>query len=210
MLEQILAQTDSNNPPTLFLHACCAPCSSYVLAYLSHYFRITLFFYNPNIAPEAEYLHRLAELQRLITQLPLEHPVSIVNGEYVPQRFFELAKGLEQEPERGLRCQKCIAHRLEATIQQAKLQQADYVTTTLSISPHKDALFINTTGAELAEAYGVSWLYADFKKKGGYLQSIALSKEYQLYRQDFCGCVYSRMQREAEKQNTTGTASKET
>ena len=117
---------------------------------------------------------------------------------------------LEQEPERGLRCQKCIAHRLEATIQQAKLQQADYVTTTLSISPHKDALFINTTGAKLAETYGVSWLYADFKKKGGYLQSIALSKEYQLYRQDFCGCVYSRMQREAEKQNTTGTASKET
>ena len=164
----------------------------------------------PNIAPEAEYLHRLAELQRLITQLPLEHPVSIVSGEYVPQRFFELAKGLEQEPERGLRCQKCIAHRLEATIQQAKLQQADYVTTTLSISPHKDALFINTTGAKLAETYGVSWLYADFKKKGGYLQSIALSKEYQLYRQDFCGCVYSRMQREAEKQNTTGTASKET
>lgn len=108
MLEQILAQTDSNNPPTLFLHACCAPCSSYVLAYLSHYFRITLFFYNPNIAPEAEYLHRLAELQRLITQLPLEHPVSIVNGEYVPQRFFELAKGLEQEPERGLRCQNAL------------------------------------------------------------------------------------------------------
>ena len=97
MLEQILAQTDSNNPPTLFLHACCAPCSSYVLAYLSHYFRITVFFYNPNISPEAEYLHRLAELQRRITPLPLEHPVSIVNGDYVPPRFLELSKGLDQE-----------------------------------------------------------------------------------------------------------------
>lgn len=192
--DAILAGLPEDRVPTLFLHACCAPCSSYVLEYLNRYFAITLFFYNPNIAPEAEYLHRKAELKRLMQQLPLEHPVEVLDGDYEPERFFALAKGLEQEPERGMRCQKCIRHRLEETFRVASLrvEKPDFVCTTLTISPHKDASFINTAGAELAQQYGVPWLFSDFKKKGGYQRSIVLSREYDLYRQSFCGCVYSK------------------
>ncbi|MGN0592733.1 MAG: epoxyqueuosine reductase QueH [Ruminococcus sp.] len=199
-MEQILGHLPPDRVPMLFLHACCAPCSSYVLETLSRFFSIRLFFYNPNIMPEEEYRYRLSELRRLIAQMPLQHPVSVMDGTYAPERFLALAKGYEQEPERGERCRKCIAHRLEETFRTAAREGADYVTTTLSISPHKDALFINETGAELAEQYGVPWLYSDFKKKGGYLRSIALSQEYALYRQDFCGCVYSRAAREQQKQ----------
>lgn len=184
--------------PVLFLHACCAPCSSYVLEYLSRYFAITLFFYNPNIAPEEEYLHRKAELKRLVQEMPLGHPVKIVDGDYFPERFYGLAKGLEREPERGFRCQRCIRHRLEETFRAAaELENTpDFVCTTLTISPHKDAPFINETGRVLAEQYGVPWLFSDFKKKGGYQRSIVLSREYDLYRQNFCGCVYSKQNSE--------------
>ena len=199
--EQILAALPEERVPTLFLHACCAPCSSYVLEYLSRYFAITLFFYNPNIAPETEYLHRKEELKRLVREMPLAHTVTVVDGDYVPERFYALAKGLEQLPERGLRCQNCIGHRLEETFRQAAAQtvQPDFVCTTLSISPHKDAVFINETGKQLAAQYGVKWLTADFKKKGGYQRSIVLSREYDLYRQNFCGCVYSKQA--AEQRN---------
>ncbi len=177
-----------------------------MLEYLSRYFAITLFFYNPNISPEAEYLHRKAELCRLVQELPLGNPVTVVDGDYLPERFYALAKGLEQEPERGARCQKCIGHRLEETFRAAAALEIspDFVCTTLTISPHKDAVFINTRGAELAEQYGIPWLPTDFKKKGGYQRSIVLSREYDLYRQNFCGCVYSRLEAERrEKQEAS-------
>lgn len=196
--DRILQHLPQDRVPTLFLHVCCAPCSSYVLEYLSRCFSITLFFYNPNIAPEAEYLHRKAELQRLVREMPLGNPVTVLDGDYFPERFYALAKGLEQEPERGARCQKCIGHRLEETFRTAAQQPQlpDFVCTTLSISPHKDAVFINTAGNALAAQYGISWLPSDFKKKGGYQRSIVLSREYDLYRQNFCGCVYSRLEAE--------------
>lgn len=198
---------DKNTTPTLFLHACCAPCSSYVLEYLSRYFSITLFFYNPNIAPEKEYQHRREELKRLVREMPLVHPVTVIDMDYTPAPFYALAKGLEAEPERGLRCQKCIGHRLEESFRYAAAlpQPPDFVGTTLTISPHKDAPFINQCGEKLAEAYGIPWLFSDFKKKGGYLRSIALSSDYQLYRQAFCGCVYSQL--EAQKRQNSMTSS---
>lgn len=199
-MEQTIKTLPKDRVPVLFLHACCAPCSSYVLETLSRYFSIRLFFYNPNIMPEKEYEYRLSEVRRLISELPLNNPVEVISGEYEPECFLRLAKGLEEEPERGERCRKCIAHRLEETVKAAKEYGADFVTTTLSISPHKDAPFINEAGAELAAKYGAVWLYSDFKKKGGYFRSIELSKEYDLYRQDFCGCVYSKVQREREKE----------
>ncbi|MDD6269860.1 MAG: epoxyqueuosine reductase QueH [Oscillospiraceae bacterium] len=198
-MEQLIKELPEDRVPVLFLHACCGPCSSYVLLTLSRFFHIRLFFYNPNIMPEEEYLYRLSEVRRLVSEMPLENPVEIIEGEYCPQRFTEISKGLELEPERGERCRKCIALRLRETVAQAAAEGADYVTTTLSISPHKDAEFINEKGAMLCEEYGAKWLYSDFKKKGGYLRSIELSKEYALYRQDFCGCVYSRAAREREK-----------
>lgn len=198
-MEQTIKAIPDGDVPVLFLHACCAPCSSYVLEALSRHFEIRLFFYNPNIMPEEEYQYRLSEVKRLISRLPLVNPVTVIDGEYEPERFLSLAKGLENEPERGERCRKCIAHRIEETIKAAAEQDADFVTTTLSISPHKDAPFINEAGSALAEKYGAVWLYSDFKKKGGYKRSIELSKEYELYRQDFCGCVYSKAQREREK-----------
>lgn len=190
----ILAQLPKERIPVLFLHACCAPCSSYVLEYLQQYFAITLFFYNPNIVPQVEYLHRKEELCRLIQEMPHQNAVRVIDGDYVPERFYTLAKGLEQEPERGTRCQKCISHRLEETFLAAVQQpvQPDFVCTTLSISPHKDAYFINEEGERLAKLYGIPWLFSDFKKKGGYQRSIVLSKEYELYRQNYCGCVFSK------------------
>lgn len=202
-MEQIIKRLPADRPPLLFLHACCAPCSSYVLEALSRYFSIRLFFYNPNIFPLEEYRYRLSELRRLVSELSLPNPVEVVDGSYEPARFLALAKGLEQEPERGERCRKCIAHRLEETFQAAALAGADFVTTTLSISPHKDAPFINETGERLSEQYSIPWLYSDFKKKGGYLRSIALSEEHHLYRQDFCGCVYSRAERERQKNQSS-------
>lgn len=198
-LEEIIKKIPEGTIPKLFLHACCAPCSSYVLEYLNQFFNITLFFYNPNIMPEKEYQYRLSELRRLISEISLKNPVSIVNGDWEYKKFIELAKGLEHLPERSERCQRCIKLRLEKTFQVAVNQNADFVTTTLSISPHKDAEFINNTGVLLSSKYNIPWLFSDFKKKGGYLRSIELSKKYELYRQDFCGCVYSRQAREQEK-----------
>lgn len=197
-MEQIISALPSDRVPVLFLHACCAPCSSYVLETLSRYFKIRLFFYNPNIFPEEEYRYRLSEVKRLIAELPLQNPVEVIDGDYFPEQFTELARGLENEPERGERCKRCIALRLRETVIQAANEGADFVTTTLSISPHKDAAFINEKGVELCNKYGAVWLYSDFKKKGGYLRSIELSKEYSLYRQDFCGCVYSKAARMRE------------
>ena len=178
--------------PTLLLHSCCAPCSSYVLEYLSRYFSIVLFYYNPNISPQEEYEKRVAEVRRLLQEMPLAGPVTLTLGDYEPERFFDLAKGHEAEPEGGDRCTLCYRLRLTEAAQAAKDLACDYFTTTLSISPYKNAEKLNTIGAELAKEYGVPYLFSDFKKRNGYKRSIELSREYNLYRQNYCGCVYSR------------------
>ena len=197
MLDKELSElTENGARPSLLLHACCAPCSSYVLEYLSKYFSITLFFFNPNISAKAEYDTRYEELLRLVSEMGLESSVKTVNGDYQPERFFAIAKGLEQLPEGGERCKKCYALRLEEAAKEAALGGFDYFTTTLSISPHKNAEWLNTICASLSQEYGVPYLFSDFKKRGGYLRSCELSEKYGLYRQDFCGCVYSKIERD--------------
>ena len=178
--------------PRLLLHACCAPCSSYCLEYLAQYFSITLFYYNPNIHPAEEYAHRVAEAKRLVQALPVKHPVSFLEGTFDPQAFYDAVKGLEQEPEGGARCEVCYRLRLEEAAKQAKEGGFDYFTTTLSISPLKDADKLNRIGEAFAAEYGVPHLPSNFKKKDGYKRSIELSKLYDLYRQDYCGCVFSK------------------
>lgn len=177
--------------PRLLLHSCCAPCSSYVLEYLSRYFEITVFYYNPNIYPPEEFGKRVEEQKRLIAQLPAEHPISFLDGPYEPERFYEMARGLEQVPEGGARCFKCYRLRLTETAEMACAGKYDYFTTTLSISPLKNAEKLNEIGGQLAKDYGVDYLYSDFKKRNGYKRSTELSREYGLYRQDYCGCEFS-------------------
>ena len=187
--------TEEGRTPRLLLHSCCAPCSSYVLEYLSEYFSITVFYYNPNIYPPEEFGKRVEEQERLIRELPAKHPVSFLEGPYEPERFYEMAKGLEQIPEGGERCFRCYRLRLLETAQMARAGSFDYFTTTLSISPLKNAQKLNEIGARLAEEYGVPYLFSDFKKRNGYKRSTELSAEYGLYRQDYCGCVYSLRER---------------
>lgn len=223
--------------PSLLLHACCAPCSSYCLEYLRQYFDLTVFYYNPNITQDEEYSKRVEEEKRLIEalnaqtyvdarqrtgedaseregksgggdegslllreQVPEEYcRIKIIEGTYEPARFYEIAKGLEQCPEGGERCFRCYEMRLRESAKVAAKQHFDYFTTTLTISPLKNAAKLNEIGERLGEEYGVAFLPSDFKKKNGYRRSIELSKEYHLYRQDYCGCVYSRMERERQK-----------
>lgn len=189
-LDEIINSFD--NTPSLLLHACCAPCSSFVLEYLSQFFRITILFFNPNIIPEAEYSKRLAELKRLIAEMPAANEVRLLEGRYCPDEFLCLAKGLEKLPEGGERCFRCYELRLREAALVAHSGGFDYFTTTLSISPHKNAVKLNEIGERLENEIGVRYLYADFKKREGYKRSIQLSREYNLYRQDYCGCVYSR------------------
>ena len=186
--------------PRLLLHSCCAPCSSYVLDYLSRYFEITVFYYNPNIYPPEEFGKRVEEQKRLIAQLPAEHPISFLDGPYEPERFYEMARGLEQVPEGGARCFKCYRLRLTETAEMARAGKYDYFTTTLSISPLKNAEKLNEIGGQLAKDYGVDYLYSDFKKRNGYKRSTELSREYGLYRQDYCGCVFSMRERRAQQE----------
>lgn len=185
--------------PRLLLHSCCGPCSSYVLEYLAPYFDITVFYYNPNISPEAEFRFRAEEQQRLLAEMPLPSPVGFLYGEYEPEKFYALAKGHETEPEGGERCFSCYRLRLARTAEAAAAGGFDYFTTTLSISPHKNAQILNAIGGELAAEYGVAYLFSDFKKKDGYRRSCQLSQEYGLYRQDYCGCIYSKQEAEARK-----------
>ena len=185
--------------PRLLLHSCCAPCSSYVLEYLSNYFEITVFYYNPNIFPENEYTKRILEQQMLIADMKTKHPVSFIAGSYDRERFFAMAAGLEHLKEGGERCFKCYELRLEEAARVAKEGEFDYFTTTLSISPMKNADKLNEIGIEVGSKYGVSYLQSDFKKKNGYKRSIELSNEYGLYRQDYCGCEYSFRDRQKEK-----------
>lgn len=192
----------SGRVPSLLLHSCCAPCSSYVLEYLSRYFNITVFYYNPNLDTREEYDRRVGEQERLIREMPFEHEVRLIVGGYDTDKFHEISKGLEDVPEGGERCFKCYRLRLEEAAREAKNSGFDYFTTTLSISPLKNAKKLNEIGAELAEKYGVSYLFSDFKKREGYKRSCELSAVYSLYRQNYCGCEYSKaeaQQREASK-----------
>lgn len=201
-LEKIIEENRKlNKVPRLFLHSCCAPCSSYVLEYLSNYFSITVFYYNPNISPKEEYEHRVEEIRRLIEEMEFVHPVEFVEGRYEPKEFFDMAKGLEDAPEGGERCFRCYRLRMEKAARLAKEGGYDYFTTTLTISPLKNAGKLNEIGEELGEIYEVSHLPSDFKKKNGYKRSIELSHEHGLYRQNYCGCVFSKreaMEREKE------------
>lgn len=191
MLDKTLENINGTHP-SLLLHACCAPCSSYVLTYLNRYFDITVFFYNPNITERDEYTRRADEIKRLISELTPEREIKLKYGEYAPKLFFELAKGHETEPEGGERCLRCYRLRLGEAAQAAASGGFDYFTTTLSISPHKNAQALNEIGAELARETGVNYLFSDFKKRNGYKISCELSAVYGLYRQDYCGCIYSK------------------
>ncbi len=181
-----------NGTPKLLMHCCCAPCSSYCLEYLSQFFRITLLFYNPNIYPDEEFFKRAEEVRRLVKELPCHNPVNLVVDNYDPREFFGAVKGLENEHEGGKRCGVCYRLRLERAAKYAAENGFDYFCSTLSISPHKNARRLNEIGEELAGIYSVKHLPNDFKKKGGYKRSIELSAEYCLYRQNYCGCVFSR------------------
>lgn len=194
---------DSNRVPTLLLHSCCAPCSSYVLEYLSRYFAITVLYYNPNISPSEEFNRRAEEQQRLINEMPHHHPISLIVGDYTPKLFTEIAKGHENDPEGGERCFACYRLRLEEAARAAKDGGFDYFTTTLSISPLKNAAKLNEIGKDLSVKYGVSYLFSDFKKREGYKRSCQLSVDYELYRQGYCGCIYSK--RDAALRNTKKT-----
>lgn len=190
-----------NDTPKLLLHSCCAPCSSYCLEYLSQYFEITVLYYNPNISPREEFVKRAEEQRRLISELPAKNPISLVTDDGGTREFYEAVHGLENVPEGGERCFKCYRLRLERAAKYAAENGFDYFCTTLSISPLKNAQKLNEIGNLLSEIYPVKFLPSDFKKKGGYLRSIELSREYGLYRQNYCGCEFSRREAEVRENN---------
>ena len=199
ILEHTLEEIGKNGAvPTLLLHSCCAPCSSYVLEYLSQYFEITVFYYNPNIYPETEYRERAREQERLICEMNTENTIHFLEGTYNPSGFYAMARGHEKDLEGGERCFRCYELRLREGAAVAKQGGFDYFTTTLSISPLKNAQKLNEIGIRLGEEYGVPYLQSDFKKKNGYKRSTELSAQYGLYRQNYCGCVFSQ-----EKENKT-------
>lgn len=192
-LDALIAKNQKDGViPKLMLHACCACCLSYVLEYLSPYFDIYVLYYNPNITNEDEYNYRYSEVKRLISQMPLTRKVEIVDCEYTPGEYLENVRGLEREPERGSRCSVCFDMRLRAAAQYAKKFGCDYFATTLTISPLKNATVINSIGECISAECGASYLATDFKKKNGYKRSIELSHEYNLYRQNYCGCEFSK------------------
>ncbi|SHI47253.1 epoxyqueuosine reductase QueH [Pseudobutyrivibrio xylanivorans] len=200
-LDKLIAEFEKEGRvPSLLLHSCCGPCSSYCIEYLSQYFNITVFYYNPNIYPDEEYYHRVKEQQRFIEAFPTKHPVSFIEGDYDKNRFYEIAKGLEHEPEKGARCHKCYELRLRRTAEVALEKSFDFFTTTLTISPMKDSQVLNEIGIRIGEEVGVAWLPSDFKKKEGFKRSTQLSAEYDMYRQDYCGCVYSYNERQLQKE----------
>ena len=199
-LDKIL-EDERNRGKTLFLHSCCAPCSSYVLTYLRSFFRITVFYYNPNITDIDEYRLRVEEQKRLIValneqisgqEIPSAYPIKVIEGDYEPDTFLKAVKGLENEPEGAGRCRVCFGLRLLRTLEEALAAKADYFATTLTISPLKNARVINEIGEQLSKGKPIEWLPSDFKKKDGYKQSIELSKKYDLYRQNYCGCEFSK------------------
>ena len=196
-LEKIIESHAANGElPTLFLHSCCAPCSSYVLEYLSEFFKITVFYYNPNIYPDDEYYKRVLEQKEFISRLPAKNKIDFIEGNFDKERFYDMAKGLENVREGGERCFNCYELRLGEAAKMARELKMDYFTTTLSISPLKNSQKLNEIGLRLADEYKVKYLVSDFKKKNGYVRSVELSKEYNIYRQDYCGCVFSKKERE--------------
>lgn len=190
--EMLAALAAAGRTPRLLLHSCCAPCSSAVLELLAAHFFVTVYYYNPNIAPEEEYRRRISEQRRLLTAMPLPRPVDLLEGPYEPARYLDAVHGLEDAPEGGARCAACFYLRLSQTARAAREGGFDYFTTTLSVSPHKNARVLAEVGARCAAEAGVAYLAADFKKRDGYLRSIRLSARYGLYRQNFCGCVFSK------------------
>ncbi len=178
--------------PTILLHACCAPCSSTCLKRLGDYFKITIFFYNPNITDYEEYKKRLEEIKRFISLFKLKYPINIIEGKYDKNAFFNISKGLENVPERGIRCYNCYKLRLVETLKNAESNNFDYFTTTLTLSPFKNTKWINEIGEEISKNSKVKFLNSDFKKHNGYKESIEYSKKYNLYRQNYCGCIYSK------------------
>jgi len=191
MLDDTVASLGERTP-SLLLHACCAPCASSVLEYLAEFFSVTVLYYNPNTFPPDEYEKRLGELKKLLPLLETGHPVSLICGEYNSDAFYSLVRGSEAEPEGGGRCRLCFELRLEETARTAREGNFDYFTTTLTVSPHKNAALINGIGGAMSEKYDVPYLYSDFKKRGGYGRSIELSNKFGLYRQNYCGCEFSK------------------
>ena len=189
--------------PKILLHSCCAPCSSYVITFLSNYFDITILYYNPNIAPQEEYEKRKNEQIKLIKTLNTKNKLDFLDCDYENNIYNEVIKGYENIPEGGSRCHICFNLRLEKTAKLAKLNNYDYFCSTLTVSPHKNSKVINEIGEKISNKYDIKWLYSDFKKNEGFKQSIELSKKYELYRQDYCGCIYSKQVREKEKQEIT-------
>lgn len=207
--ETIAGLEERGEVPKLLLHSCCAPCSSYVLEYLSNYFYITVLYYNPNIYPEDEYYHRAVEQKRFIKEFPTIYPVTFVEGNFEPERFYETVKGYENIREGGERCFRCYELRLREAAEYAKKLNCDYFTTTLSISPMKNAAKLNEIGGRLAKEYGIPYLYSDFKKRDGYKRSTIISAEYGMYRQDYCGCVFSKREREEQKRERAAQESEQ-
>jgi Uncharacterized protein conserved in bacteria len=193
-LDNVLKELDGR--PSILIHACCGPCSSYVLEYLSTYFDITILYYNPNIYPDIEYQRRLNEIKEFINSFELKNKINFIEREYIQADFYNKIKGLEELGERSKRCYNCYELRMEEAAKYAKDNNYDFFTTTLSISPYKNSDWINEIGELLENKYNIKYLYADFKKKNGYKRSIELSKEYGLYRQEYCGCIYSKEARE--------------
>lgn len=205
-MEELIAEfcIEKEKTPSLLLHSCCGPCSTYCIQTLSKYFNVTVYYYNPNIYPPEEYYMRVREQRRFIEEFSTEHPVAFVEGVYDTSRFYDMAKGLEDVPEGGERCFRCYRLRLEQSASYAKENNFDFFTTTLSISPLKNAQKLNEIGGELEAFYGVKYLYSDFKKKDGYKKSTELSREYDMYRQYYCGCVFSKAQRDREISQSSG------
>ena len=191
-MDAVVASLPQGERPRLLLQSCCGPCSSYVLEALTPYFRVTVLYYNPNIQPRAEYDLRLENQRKIIAALPTPSAVDILECDYDGEKYDAAVKGLESEPEGGTRCTVCFRLRLEETAKRASELGYDWFCTTLTVSPHKDAERLNQIGSTLGERYGVPFLPSDFKKREGYKRSIQLSKEYELYRQDYCGCLYSK------------------
>ena len=181
-----------NSPKRILLHSCCAPCSSYVITFLSNYFNITILYYNPNIYPEEEYIKRKEEQIKLIKNINTKHQLEFLDCDYENDIFNKAIEGYENIPEGGSRCQICFNLRLEKTAILAKKHNYDYFCSTLTVSPHKNSKIINQIGEQISNKYNIKWLYSDFKKNEGFKQSIELSKKYELYRQDYCGCIHSK------------------
>ena len=195
MEKQIESITEGED---LLLHACCAPCSSACLESLGNFFKVTIFYFNPNITEKDEYEKRLDEIKNFISRFKTKYEIKLIEGDYDPDVFFSMAMGLENEPERGRRCYKCYNLRLEETAKIADKYNFKYFCTTLTLSPHKNSNWINEIGEKLDKKYDSTYLYSDFKKKNRYKRSIELSKEYNLYRQDYCGCIFSKKERRGE------------